>query len=57
MKRAGGMGDLVSRERMTMLVRDVRADPRQIACSPTVRSKTGVSPLKRERASGCMGSG
>ena len=41
---SAGMCGLAARERQTIVLSDVRSDPRYIACSPTVRSEI-VVPL------------
>jgi L-methionine (R)-S-oxide reductase len=51
---SAGMCGLAARERRTVVVPDVRTDPRYIACSPTVRSEIVVPLLDGERALGVL---
>jgi L-methionine (R)-S-oxide reductase len=51
--RAGICG-LAARERRTIVLPDVRQDPRYIACSPTVRSELVVPLLDGERILGVL---
>jgi L-methionine (R)-S-oxide reductase len=48
------MCGLAAREQRTIVVPDVRIDPRYIACSPTVRSEIVVPLLDGERALGVL---
>lgn len=49
-----GICGLAARERRTITIPDVRADPRYIACSPTVRSEIVVPLLDGERVRGVL---
>jgi L-methionine (R)-S-oxide reductase len=49
-----GMCGLAARERKTIVLPDVRSDPRYIACSPTVRSEIVVPLLDGERILGVL---
>jgi L-methionine (R)-S-oxide reductase len=49
-----GMCGLAARERRTIILPDVRSDPRYIACSPTVRSEVVVPLLDGERILGVL---
>ncbi|HXH08912.1 MAG TPA: GAF domain-containing protein [Alphaproteobacteria bacterium] len=49
-----GMCGLAARERKTVVLSDVRTDPRYIACSPTVRSEIVVPLLDGERTLGVL---
>jgi GAF domain-containing protein len=49
-----GMCGLAARERKTIVLADVRTDPRYIACSPTVRSEMVVPLLNGERVLGVL---
>jgi L-methionine (R)-S-oxide reductase len=49
-----GMCGLAARERRTVILPDVRQDPRYIACSPTVRSEIVVPLLDGERILGVL---
>jgi L-methionine (R)-S-oxide reductase len=49
-----GMCGLAAREQRTIVLPDVRVDPRYIACSPTVRSEIVVPLLDGERALGVL---
>lgn len=49
-----GMCGLAARERHTIVLGDVRTDPRYIACSPTVRSEIIVPLLDEERIFGVL---
>jgi len=49
-----GMCGLAARERKTVVLSDVRTDPRYIACSPTVRSEIIVPLLDGERTLGVL---
>jgi L-methionine (R)-S-oxide reductase len=49
-----GICGLAARERKTIVLPDVRSDPRYIACSPTVRSEIVVPLLDGERILGVL---
>jgi L-methionine (R)-S-oxide reductase len=49
-----GMCGLAARERRTIVLPDVRSDPRYIACSPTVCSEIVVPLLEGERVLGVL---
>jgi GAF domain-containing protein len=49
-----GMCGLAARERRTVVLSDVRTDPRYIACSPTVRSEIVAPLLDGERVLGVL---
>ncbi len=49
-----GICGLAARERKTIVIPDVRTDPRYIACSPTVRSEIVVPLLDDERVLGVL---
>jgi GAF domain-containing protein len=51
---SAGMCGLAARERRTIILSDVRDDPRYIACSPTVRSEIVVPLLDGERVLGVL---
>jgi GAF domain-containing protein len=51
---SAGMCGLAARERKTIILADVRSDPRYIACSPTVRSEIVVPLLDGERILGVL---
>ena len=51
---SAGMCGLAARERKTIVLPDVRSDPRYIACSPTVRSEIVVPLLDGERVLGVL---
>jgi L-methionine (R)-S-oxide reductase len=51
---SAGMCGLAARERKTIVLPDVRSDPRYIACSPTVRSEIVVPLLDGERILGVL---
>src|SRR5919109_1262174 len=51
---SAGMCGLAARERRTIVLSDVRNDPRYIACSPTVRSEIVVPLLDGERVLGVL---
>jgi GAF domain-containing protein len=51
---SAGMCGLAARERRTIILPDVRRDPRYIACSPTVRSEVVVPLLDGERILGVL---
>ena len=49
-----GICGLAARERRTVVLADVRQDPRYIACSPTVRSEIVVPLLDGEQVFGVL---
>jgi L-methionine (R)-S-oxide reductase len=51
---SAGMCGLAARERRSIVLADVRTDPRYIACSPTVRSEIVVPLLDGERILGVL---
>jgi L-methionine (R)-S-oxide reductase len=51
---SAGICGLAARERRTIVLPDVRQDPRYIACSPTVRSELVVPLLDGERILGVL---
>jgi L-methionine (R)-S-oxide reductase len=51
---SAGICGLAARERRTVVLPDVRQDPRYIACSPTVRSEIVVPLLDGERILGVL---
>jgi GAF domain-containing protein len=51
---SAGMCGLAARERRTVVLPDVRTDPRYITCSPTVRSEIVVPLLDGERVLGVL---
>jgi L-methionine (R)-S-oxide reductase len=51
---SAGMCGLAARERRTVVIPDVRTDPRYIACSPTVRSEIVVPLLDGECVLGVL---
>jgi L-methionine (R)-S-oxide reductase len=51
---SAGMCGLAARERKTIVLADVRTDPRYIACSPTVRSEIVVPLLDGDRVWGVL---
>jgi L-methionine (R)-S-oxide reductase len=51
---SAGMCGLAARERKTIVLSDVRNDPRYIACSPSVRSEIVVPLLDGERILGVL---
>ena len=51
---SAGICGLAARERRTIILPDVRQDPRYIACSPTVRSELVVPLLDGERILGVL---
>jgi L-methionine (R)-S-oxide reductase len=54
MPMSAGMCGLAARERKTIVLPDVRSDPRYIACSPSVRSEIVVPLLDGERILGVL---
>jgi GAF domain-containing protein len=51
---SAGMCGLAARERQTIILPDVRSDPRYIACSPTVRSEIVVPLLDGDHTLGVL---